>query len=109
MKEKAINLSKASVTIGDLYFRMVQCLFKKFAIRKGIQFTDGEFLKVMRSIGQLALQTLITNNPLLQKNEVLRIAGEFAFEYGFFSGHEDFSLCSDPTADIYVAYIHQKH
>ena len=43
----------------------------------------------------------------MQKSEVLRIAGDFAFEYGFFAGHEDFRLCTDPTADIYVTYAHR--
>ena len=86
---------------------MVQCLYKKFTIRKGIQYDESEFVKMMKSVGKLALQTLITNNPLLQKSEVFRIAGGFAFEYGFFAGHEDFRLCTDPTADISVTYAHR--
>ena len=33
--------------------------------------------------------------------------GEFAFEYGFFAGHEDFRLFTNPTADISVTYAHR--
>ena len=107
VKEEKIDLLDKNLTVGDLYFRMVQCLYNKFTIRKGAKYDDSEFLKIMKSVGKLALQTLITNNPLLQKNEVLRIAGKFAFEYGFFAGHEDFKLCTDPTADISVTYSHR--
>ena len=107
LKEDVIDLSDTKLTIGDLYLRMVQCLYRKFTIRKGIGFVMSEFAKVMRSVGSLALKTLSSNTPLLQKSEVLEIAGEFAFEYGFFSGHEDFRLCTDPTADISVTYAYR--
>ena len=107
VKEDEINMSKENLTVGDLYLRMVQCLYKKFTIRKGVQFEKNKFVKVMKSVGKLALQTLITNNPLLQRSEVLRIAGDFAFVYGFFAGHEDFRLFADPAADIFVTYAHR--
>ena len=107
VKEKEINLSETSTTVGDLYLLMVQCLYKKFINRKRMQFVKSNFVTIMKSVGKLALQTLITKNPLLQKSEVLSIAGEFAFEYGFFAGHEDFRLCTDPVADVYVTYAHR--
>ena len=107
VKEEEIDLSDTKLTVGDLYLRMVQCLYKKFKIRKGVQYEKNKFLEVMKSVGKLALKTLITNNPLLQKNEVLRIAGKFAFEYGFFAGQEDFRLCTDPKVDISVTYTHR--
>ena len=107
MKEDQLDLLDRKLTVGDLYLRMVLCLYKTFTIRKGIRFVQSEFVQVMKSVGTLALKTLVSNNPLLQKSEVLRIAGEFAFEYGFFDGHEDFGLCTDPTDDIYVTYPHR--
>ena len=55
----------------------------------------------------MALKTLILNNPLLQRAEVLDIIGDFAFEYGLLTGHEDIRLLSDPTADLYVTYPHR--
>ena len=107
VKEDEINLSDRNLTIGDMYYKMVRCLYKKFTIRKGIAFDEGEFVKVLKSVGQLALQTLKTNNPLLQRSEVKRIVGDHAFEYGFFAGHETFKLCTDLTADICVVYAHR--
>ena len=107
VKENKIDLLDKNLTIGDMYFRMVQCLYKKFTIGKGVAFNQGEFVQVLKSVGQLALQTLKANNPLLQRSEVERIVGDHAFEYGFFTGHEDFRLCTDPTADICVTYAHR--
>ena len=86
---------------------MVQCLYKKFTIRKGVQYDESEFVKMMKTVGKLALKTIITNNPFLKKKEVFRIAGNLAFEYGFFAGHENVRLCTDPVADISVTYAHR--
>ena len=107
VKENKIDLSDTKLTVGDLYLRMVRCLYRKFTHRKRIGFVESEFVQVMKSVGILALKTLLSNNPLLQRSEIIEIAGEFAFEYGFFAGDEDFRLCSDPTADISVTYAHR--
>ena len=61
----------------------------------------------MKSVGKLAFGTLMSNNPLLQRSEVLKVVGEFAFDYGLFAGHEDIRLLGDPTADVYVTYPHR--
>ena len=105
--EKEINLLDTKLTIGELYFKMVQCLYKKFTIRKGMTFNQSKFVQVLKSVGKLALQTLKANNPLLQRSEVERIVGDHAFEYGFFTGHEDFRPCTDPTVDICVTFAHR--
>ena len=105
--EQEINLSDETITMGDIYTRLVKCLYKKFTIRKRIAFKADNFKKVMKSVGQLALKTLMSNNPLLQRREVLKVVGDFAFDYGLFAGHEDFKVSSDCTADIYVMYPHR--
>ena len=107
VREKGIDLSDTNILIGDLYLQMIHSLYKKFTIRKGKKFVMTDFVRIMKSVGVLALRTLLSNNPLLQKSEVFEITGDFAFEYRFFAGHEDFRLCTDPTADVYVTYAHR--
>ena len=105
--EEEIDLCDKKLSIGDIYTRLVKCLYKKFMIRKNLPFKVANFNEVMKSLGKLAFKTLTLNNPLLQRAEVLEMIGEFAFEYGLFPGHEDIRLCGDPTADIYVTYPHR--
>ena len=38
--EDDIDLSSHSITIGEIYQRMIRCLYKKFTIRKGIKYQD---------------------------------------------------------------------
>ena len=105
--EQEIDLSDETISMGDIYTRLVKCLYKKFTFRKGIKFELDGFVQVMKSVGKLALRTLKSNNPLLEKSEVLRVVGDDAFEYGLFAGHEDFRLAGDLAADIFVTYPHR--
>ena len=104
VNKKEVDLSDTSITIGDMYFKMVKCLDKNYTIKKGISYQESDLIKVMKSVGQLALRTLLSDNPLLQRCEVLRIAGDFVLDYGFLAGHRDFT---DLTADLYVTYAHR--
>ena len=74
VEENKIDLSDTKLTVGDLYLQMVQCLYRKYTNRKGIGFVESEFVQVMKLVGILALRTLLSNNPMLQKSEVLEIA-----------------------------------
>ena len=67
-------------------------------------YKESDLIKVMRSVGQLALHTLLSTNPLLQRSEVLETAGDFALEYGFFAMEKDFT---HNNADISVTYVHR--
>ena len=107
VKEEQIDLLDKNLTIGDIYFKMVQCLYKKFTIRNEVLYQDSDLTQVLKSVGQLALQTLKTNNPLLKKSEVERIVGDHAFDYGFFAGQENLRPCTNPIAEIYVTYAHR--
>ena len=104
VNKKEVDLSDTSITIGDMYFKMVKCLYKNYTIKKGIRYNGSDLIEVMTSVGQLALRTLLSHYPLLQRSEVLKIAGDFVLDYGFLAGHRDFT---DPTADIYVTYVHR--
>ena len=83
---------------------MVKCLYKKYTINKGIQYQESDLIEVMRSVGKLALHTLLSDNLLLQRSQVLRIAGDFVLDYGFLAGDKAFT---DLTADMYVTYAHR--
>ena len=102
--EHSIDLSDKTITMGDTYLRLVKCLYQKFTIRKNIKF---DFSQVLKSTGKLALATLTSCDRFLKRSEVLKVVGDFAFEYGLFTGYEDFRLMGDINADIYVTYGHR--
>ena len=107
VREDEIDLSDKTIHIGEIYTRMVRCLYKKFTIRKGIEFKIGEFINVLKFLGKLALQTLLSGNPLLRRSQVIEEIGSDAFDYGLLIGHEDCRLIRDETADIYVTFPHR--
>ena len=108
VREDALDLSTTGMHVGEIYLRMVRCLYKKFTIRKGIPFEISEFNKITMLIGKLAYDTLLSGNPLLRKSRVLAEVGPDAFDYGLLIGHEDaHRLIKDETADIYITFPHR--
>ena len=108
VKEDEIDLSDKTIHIGQIYMRMVRCLYKKFTIRKGISFERSNFVKAIEAIGKLALETLLSGNALLRKRDVVKEVGQDVFDYGLLIGHEDADmLIRDETADIFVTFPHR--
>ena len=107
VREEDIDLSETTVHVGEIYTRMVRCLYKKFTIRKGIDFKRDQFFESMARIGKLALKTLISGDPLMRRSDVIREVGPDAFDYGLLIGHEDFRLIQDEAADILVTFPHR--
>ena len=110
VREDDIDLSENTTDIGEIYTRMVRCLYKKFTIRKGIEYKVSDFINLLKSLGKLALETLLSKNSLLKRKEVIMEVGEDAFDYGLLIGHEDaHKLIRDKTgtADIFVTFPHR--
>ena len=107
VREDDIDLTNTTMHIGEIYTRMVRCLYKKYIIRKGLSFYADQFEAVLISVGKLALKTLLSGNPLLQRSVVIKEVGPDAFDYGLLIGHDDFRLIRDETADIFVTFPHR--
>ena len=107
VREDDIDLTDQTMPTGEIHTRMVRCLYKKFTIRKGLEFKSDEFEQVLLKVGKLALHTLLTGDPLLQRSKVISEEGEHAFDYGLLIGHEDFRLIRDETADIFITFPHR--
>ena len=65
VREEEMDLSNKTMLTGEIYTRMIQCLYKKFTIRRKIQYDDGEFTKVLGLVGELAWVSLLSGDPLL--------------------------------------------
>ena len=103
-REDDIDLSSAETVTGEIYTRLMRCLYKKYCIRKGSQFDPSKLTTAMRLIGRLALKTLLSGNPLMKRSDVIREVGEDAFDYGILIGYVDFRLILDESADILITF-----
>ena len=65
VREGEIDLSTTNMHIGEIYYRMVRCLYKKFTLRKGRDFRINDFNRITMLIGKLAFETLLSDNALL--------------------------------------------
>ena len=61
VQEDDIDLTDQTIHIGEIYTRMVRCLYKKFTIRKGLEFKSDEFEQVLLKIGKLAFAYFFVN------------------------------------------------
>ena len=108
VREDDFDLANNAIHVGEIYTRMVRCLYKKFTIRKEIHFENDNFIKAMAAIGKLALETLLSGNPLLRRSDVMNEVGKDAFDFGLLIGNEDaHRLIRDETADIFVTFPHR--
>ena len=108
VREDEIDLSTSAMHIGEIYYRMVRCLYKKFTIREGIEFEVSKFIEMLMLIGELAFETLLSGHPMFQRKKVTTKIGVYAFDYGLLIGHEDaHKLFRDETADIFISFPHR--
>ena len=66
VREDDIDLSDKTINTGEIYTRMVRCLYRKFTIRRGIGFDNSKFLNDVFLIGKMALKTLLSGNPTVE-------------------------------------------
>ena len=108
VREDEIDLSDYTINTGEIYTRMIRCLYKKFTIRTNTAYQYAEFVKVITAVGKIAFHTLLTGNPLFRRGEVIEGVGPDAFDYGLLIGHEDgHMLVRDETADILITFPHR--
>ena len=108
VRENEIGLSDKAISIGEVYTRMVRCLYRKFTIRKNRIFDATNFVETLKLIGKIAFKALLSGSPLLKRSEVVKEVDEEVFDYGLRFGHEDASrLIKDETADIFITFPHR--
>ena len=107
VKENEIDLRSKTFSNGELYFRLVRCLYKKYIVNKGLDYEDDAFVELLKKLGKLAWETLREGITLLRRSRVIKEIGEEAFDYGILIGNEDFRLIGKEAADILVTFSHR--
>ena len=107
VKHEEVDLSDDSLSKGELYFKLVKFLYKKYIVSKDMKFDQRIFEDILKGLGKLAREMLQSGNQFLVRSEVLSQVGEEAFVYGLLIGHEDMRLISKVDADILVTFTYR--
>ena len=67
-----MDLARRNVPRGEIYFRLVQCIYRKYCESQNIGFNKNELTRTLDRIGQFALNTLKDGNSSFQREEVIR-------------------------------------
>ena len=102
-----MDLTRRNVPRGEIYFRLVQCIYRKYCESQGTRWDRDEFVQVLIKIGKFASKTIRAKQNCFQREEIIRELGENVFELGFLVGYEDFRLVANETTDILVTFLHE--
>ena len=101
-----IDVSRKAMFSGEIYTRMIRCLYKTYTVRNREDYDQRKFQFFLISLGKLAFKTLVTKTYLFRKIEIIQQINEHVFDYGIICGYEDACRLTDETADICVTFIH---
>ena len=102
-----MDLAGREVAKGDIYWRLVRAIYRKYCEGQNIRFNEDELARILDKFGKFALKTLKNKQSCFQREKIIRVLGENAFELGFLIGYEDFKLAANEAADIVVTFLHE--
>ena len=106
-KMKEIDVLNKMCFTGEIYTRILRCLYKTYTTQNNNEYCHKKFALVMKLFGKFAFKILVNKNYLYTRKEVTDEVCEDVFEYGILSGDtESGLLLHDETTDIYVTFIH---
>ncbi len=102
-----LDLNDRNVTLTDIYTKLHECLYKRYIVKRGIEFSIAKKKHTLVQLGKLALKGLEQGRLLYQKRELEREVGKDAFHFGIIIGYKDRSIIHDLGADGTVSFLHQ--
>ena len=101
-----IDPERKDITVGEIFWKLMQCIYKKYCVKKGIPYVQSEFLILLFKLSDVAYRITLEGN-FLKRKEVIDFLGKDVFDYGFLIGHEDSRLLRRPNSDILIMYPHK--
>ncbi len=91
---------------GEIFAKMVECLYTKFLSRQSKTFDRKSCQKEMKKLGVLAWETMTSGKTLMKRKQVTDVIGEHGFAAGLVIGDQDIGPTTDPEVDIRINWPH---
>ena len=101
-----LDLARKNVALGEIYWRLLRSIYRKYCEKAGVQFNHSHFVDVVTRVSFLAYRMFGLEQSCFQRSDIPEVAGEDIFEYGFLIGYEDYKLLGHETADIAIGFPH---
>ena len=101
-----LDLARKNVALGEIYWRLLRSIYRKYCEKAGVPFNHNHFLDVVKRVSFLADRILGSEQTCVQRSDIPEVAGEDIFEYGFIIGYQDYKLLGHETADVAVWFPH---
>ena len=101
-----LDLTRKNVALGEIYWRLLRSIYRKYCEKVGVQFIHSNFIDVVTRVSFLAYRMFGLEQTCFQRSDIPEVAGEDIFEYGFLIGYEDYKLVGHEAADIAVGFPH---
>ena len=98
--------NKRIVSSGEIVSQLMICLYQYYTRRTGIEYQFKEYLSVLKKLGPLALQMLLSQTYPGFKSQVIREVGKDAFDLGILVGEEGyFNLVKNNSGDMSLSFL----
>ena len=83
-KNEELSDIKGKLVQGEIYFRLLRSIHRKYCERKGIEFNLNEFVEILKKVGKIALDTLISTKYMYQKSNIVQDIGEMHLSMAYY-------------------------
>ena len=105
VRDYGINLKENAIPLGEIYTKLLRCLYMTFTVRQDIDYQTTEFISVLHKVGKIALETL-KFGPLMRRGDIIDELGTDAFNYGLIVGNDNpFLHRYDETSNIFISFL----
>ncbi len=102
------DLTDRKVTLADIYEKLHECLYRRYATKRQVQYNDQIRQQTLLKLGKLAHEGLCKKGRklLFSAQEIKDKVGEDAFHLGIIIGYKSRDIVERVDADFKVCFLH---
>ncbi len=106
VNDGGLDLLDRNVTLGDIYDKVLKCLYRRYCVKMGIPFNKKNMRGNLLQLGRFAWKKLDTGKSVFMRTEIKSEVGSDAFLYGIIVGYKTRKIVEDIGADLEVCFLH---